>query len=168
MTDGGQTSTTIKNAEQERGPVTILVNNAGSVETRSFTRSDPALFRKMWNVHLMGAVHASQAVLPGMIDHGFGRVINIASTCQTNGNSWLNDGPLEPPTTMPLSLIALAQLFWRPFSWPSLVSWPFQGREMRKSRDGSGSSRTSRQRLPSCSSRRRRCPAEEPEDPRAH
>jgi 3-hydroxybutyrate dehydrogenase len=85
VTDGGQTSTTIKNAEQERGPVTILVNNAGSVETRSFTRSDPALFRKMWNVHLMGAVHASQAVLPGMMDHGFGRVINIASTAGLKG-----------------------------------------------------------------------------------
>ena len=39
----------------------------------------------MWNVHLMGAVHASQAVLPGMIERGFGRIVNVASTAGLKG-----------------------------------------------------------------------------------
>ena len=39
----------------------------------------------MLDVHLMGAVHASQAVLPGMIERGFGRIVNIASTAGLKG-----------------------------------------------------------------------------------
>ena len=58
----------------------ILVNNAGSAATGPFAKADPAGFPRMWNVHLMGAVHASQAVLPGMVERGFGRIVNVAST----------------------------------------------------------------------------------------
>ncbi len=36
-------------------------------------------------MHVMGAVYASQAVLPGMIERGFGRIVNIASTASLRG-----------------------------------------------------------------------------------
>lgn len=85
VTDAAQMSKTINAAEGDRGPIAILVNNAGSAETRPFNKCDPAMFRRMWEVHLMGAVHASQAVLPGMIERGFGRIVNIASTAGLRG-----------------------------------------------------------------------------------
>ena len=44
----------------------------------------------MWNVHLMGAVHASQAVLPGMIERGFGRIVNVASTAGLKGYPYVS------------------------------------------------------------------------------
>jgi len=41
----------------------------------------------MLNVHVMGAVYASQAVLPGMIERGFGRIVNIGSDAGRVGSS---------------------------------------------------------------------------------
>src|SRR5688572_31758016 len=61
-------------------PVAILVNNAGSVASGAFAKADASVFQAMWDVHVMGAVHATQAVLPGMIERGFGRIVNVAST----------------------------------------------------------------------------------------
>jgi NAD(P)-dependent dehydrogenase (short-subunit alcohol dehydrogenase family) len=61
------------------GPVDILVNNAGTVETLPFLRSTDGTFLTMFSVHVLGAVHTSQAVLPSMIDRGGGRIVNVAS-----------------------------------------------------------------------------------------
>jgi NAD(P)-dependent dehydrogenase (short-subunit alcohol dehydrogenase family) len=85
VTDAAQMSRSIKIAEEGRGPIAILVNNAGAAETRAFNKSEPALFRRMWDLHVMGAVHASQAVLPGMLERGGGRIVNIASTAGLKG-----------------------------------------------------------------------------------
>jgi NAD(P)-dependent dehydrogenase (short-subunit alcohol dehydrogenase family) len=65
--------------------VAILVNAAGAAESAPFMRSDAALFERMWRVNLMGAVAITQAVLPSMIEGGFGRVVHIASTAALIG-----------------------------------------------------------------------------------
>src|SRR5262249_24845076 len=49
-----------------------------------------SVFRAMWNVHLMGAVYATQAVLPGMIERGFGRLVNVASTAGLRGYAYIS------------------------------------------------------------------------------
>ena len=85
ITDVVEVRRQVTAAEAARGPIAILVNNAGSVESGPFTKADPAVFHTMWNVHLMGAVYATQAVLPGMIERGFGRVVNVASTAGLKG-----------------------------------------------------------------------------------
>ena len=90
VTDAAQVGKTIEGAEKDRGPVTILVNNAGSVETGPFAKAHPQVFQNMWNVHLMGAVHASQAVLPGMVERGFGRIVNVASTAGLKGYPYVS------------------------------------------------------------------------------
>lgn len=61
------------------GPVTLLVNNAGSVETVPFLKTTPELFTEMFNTHVLGAMHTAQAVIPGMLAHGGGRIVNVAS-----------------------------------------------------------------------------------------
>jgi 3-hydroxybutyrate dehydrogenase len=80
----------VAEAEQARGPIAILVNNAGSVESGPFASTSASVFRNMWNVHVMGAVHASQAVLPGMLARGFGRIVNIASTAGLKGYPYVS------------------------------------------------------------------------------
>ena len=72
-----------------RGPIAILVNNAGSVESGPFSKADPSVFRRMCDVHVMGAVYATQAVLPGMVAGGFGRVVNVASTAGLKGYAYV-------------------------------------------------------------------------------
>jgi NAD(P)-dependent dehydrogenase (short-subunit alcohol dehydrogenase family) len=90
VTDAGEVKREMAAAEAARGPIAILVNNAGSVESGPFVKADPSVFRTMWNVHLMGAVHASQAVLPGMIERGFGRIVNVASTAGLKGYPYVS------------------------------------------------------------------------------
>ncbi len=63
-----------------RGPVAILVNNAGVARSAPFARTDDALWRELLDVNLTGVFHACRAVLPGMVNAGFGRIVNVAST----------------------------------------------------------------------------------------
>jgi NAD(P)-dependent dehydrogenase (short-subunit alcohol dehydrogenase family) len=89
VTDEAAIVRAIALAETARGPIAILVNNAGAVASGPFGKSDPAVFRAMLDVHLMGAVHASRAVLPGMIARGFGRIVNVASTAGLKGYAYV-------------------------------------------------------------------------------
>src|SRR5215510_11274596 len=90
VTDVVEVKREVSAAEAARGPIAILINNAGSVESGPFIKADPSVFRAMWNVHLMGAVYATQAVLPGMIERGFGRIVNVASTAGLKGYAYVS------------------------------------------------------------------------------
>lgn len=61
------------------GMIDILINCAGGAESAPFARTDAALWEKMISVNLHSVFHCTRAFLPGMIDKGWGRVINIAS-----------------------------------------------------------------------------------------
>src|SRR5437660_4374426 len=63
-----------------RQPIDILIANAGAAESAPFGRSDAALFQRMMDVNFMGVVHATQAVLPGMVERRHGRIVAVAST----------------------------------------------------------------------------------------
>jgi 3-hydroxybutyrate dehydrogenase len=73
-----------------RQPVDILVANAGAAESAPFGRSDAALFRRMWEVNFLGVVHATQAVLPGMLERRRGRIVAIASTAGLKGYAYVS------------------------------------------------------------------------------
>ena len=90
VTDVVEVRRQVTAAEAARGPIAILINNAGSAESGPFIKADPSVFRTMWNVHLMGAVYATQAVLPGMLERGFGRIVNVASTAGLKGYAYVS------------------------------------------------------------------------------
>jgi len=66
-------------AEAVRGPVDILIANAGTAAAVPFLKSKPAQYRDMFDLHVLGMLHPVQAVLPGMIERGFGRIVAVAS-----------------------------------------------------------------------------------------
>jgi NAD(P)-dependent dehydrogenase (short-subunit alcohol dehydrogenase family) len=72
-------------AARDRGPIDLLIANAGAAQSAPFAKSDPQLFRRMLDVNLMGVVHVAQAVLGGMVERGFGRIVAIASTAGLKG-----------------------------------------------------------------------------------
>jgi NAD(P)-dependent dehydrogenase (short-subunit alcohol dehydrogenase family) len=70
----------------ELGPVDVLVNNAGIVTNIApvATMTFEAWQREL-NVNLSGAFNCIQAVLPTMVERGFGRIINVSSLAAWGG-----------------------------------------------------------------------------------
>ncbi len=62
------------------GPASILVNCAGMVDPMApLARSDPALWLRNIAINVGGTYLPLRHVLPGMLDRGFGRIVNISS-----------------------------------------------------------------------------------------
>jgi NAD(P)-dependent dehydrogenase (short-subunit alcohol dehydrogenase family) len=79
VTDAKAVDAGIRLAAGARGPVDLLVANAGSATAVPFAKATPDQFRDMFEQHVLGMVHPVQAVLAGMIERGFGRIVAIAS-----------------------------------------------------------------------------------------
>src|SRR5579872_12058 len=72
------------------GPINILVNNAGQGRSAPFLKTDFTLWRSMMQVNLDGTFHCIHQVLPGMLDAGWGRIVNIASTAGLTGYGYVS------------------------------------------------------------------------------
>ena len=66
--------------ESEIGPVDILVNNAGTMLGGTLETYAPDRFEAMLSANVISALNVTQAVIPGMLARGHGKVINICST----------------------------------------------------------------------------------------
>jgi NAD(P)-dependent dehydrogenase (short-subunit alcohol dehydrogenase family) len=75
-------------AARARAPVTILVNNAGSVETAPLAKTSTALWQQMIAVNLTGAFLCTRAVLADVAKAEGGRIITIASTSGLKGYAY--------------------------------------------------------------------------------
>lgn len=78
----------ISKVEAELGPIDILVNNAGipaGMGMTPFRETGPEDWKPYIDINLHGVLNCSRAVVPGMSDRGFGRVITISSGAGTAG-----------------------------------------------------------------------------------
>ena len=71
------------------GPITVLINSAGQAGSAPFLKTDAALWQQMLSVNLTGTFICTQAVLPDMLQAGWGRIINIASTAGLAGYAYV-------------------------------------------------------------------------------
>lgn len=71
------------------GRVDILINNAGQAESAPLLKTGAELWRRMIAVNLDGVYHCTQAVLPGMIESGWGRIVNISSIAGVAGYAYV-------------------------------------------------------------------------------
>ncbi|MEM5433967.1 SDR family NAD(P)-dependent oxidoreductase [Paraburkholderia diazotrophica] len=67
-------------AASNAGPIDVLVNNAGQAQAAPFANTDMALWQRMLDVNLTGVFLCTRAVLPSMLERGYGRIVNVAST----------------------------------------------------------------------------------------
>jgi NAD(P)-dependent dehydrogenase (short-subunit alcohol dehydrogenase family) len=70
------------------GPCDILINNAGAASSQAFLQSTSQDWADMLAINLTSVVTACHAVLPHMLERGWGRIITVASTAGLKGYAY--------------------------------------------------------------------------------
>ena len=105
VADGGRASglpfdvtdwAAVRAAVEGPGAVDVLVNNAGNAgkasthgfeDMKPFAEEDPSAWEGFIRVNLFGVMYATRAVLPGMVERGFGRVVTVVSDSARTGEA---------------------------------------------------------------------------------
>jgi len=75
----------VATVEERFGRVDILVNNAGIIRPAMLHKMTEEQWDAVLGVHLKGSFNCLQAVAPGMMERGYGRIINLTSTAGVQG-----------------------------------------------------------------------------------
>lgn len=85
LTDPQQASSVVAAAHEAHGPVDVLVNNAGMIQTGvsdgggRFATLSPAAMQRQLEITLKTAFHVTQAVLADMVQRNYGRIVMVSS-----------------------------------------------------------------------------------------
>lgn len=71
------------------GPIAILVNNAGAAASMPIVRTSLEDWNRLMAVNATGAFLCTRAVLPGMLERRWGRIVNVASTAGLHGAKYI-------------------------------------------------------------------------------
>jgi 2-hydroxycyclohexanecarboxyl-CoA dehydrogenase len=87
VTDSDSVARAVEQTTDALGPIDVLVNNAGWEELHPFLETDELFWDRVIEVNFKGCLRLTRAVLPGMVERGFGRVVNIGSDAGRVGSS---------------------------------------------------------------------------------
>ena len=73
--------------------IDILINNAGiwRDNTGNFWETDPKSWIRRWRINVYGLMYLTSAILPGMLERQYGRIVNVASVAGIYGISGMTD-----------------------------------------------------------------------------
>ncbi|MCU6433031.1 SDR family oxidoreductase [Undibacterium sp. Jales W-56] len=89
VTDLHSVQQAFEHAIVRKGRVDILINNAGQAVSAPFLKTSADMWQQMMAVNLSGAFHCTQQVLPAMLEVGWGRIVNVASTAALTGYAYV-------------------------------------------------------------------------------
>jgi len=90
VTNPEQVAAALTAIRADLGPVTVLVNSAGLEKFKRFTDLKFDDWQRVIDVNLNGVFHCIQAVLPDMIEAGWGRIVNISSSSTHSGQPYMS------------------------------------------------------------------------------
>jgi NAD(P)-dependent dehydrogenase (short-subunit alcohol dehydrogenase family) len=89
VTDRAQVDTAIAQIREAFGPILVLVNAAGVEGFQKFSNMSFEEWSRVIDVNLNGVFHTVQAVLPDMVEAGWGRIVNISSSSTHSGQPFM-------------------------------------------------------------------------------
>ena len=89
VTDRSQVDAALSGIRDQLGPVTVLVNAAGLDGFKRFNHIEFEDWQRLIDVNLNGVFHMIQAVLPDMLEAGWGRIVNISSSSTHSGAPYM-------------------------------------------------------------------------------
>ena len=87
VADWDSTVEALAKSKAEHGPVDVLVNNAGITRDRMFLKMTPDEWKAVIDTNLNSMFNVTKQVVPGMVDKGWGRIINISSVNGEKGQA---------------------------------------------------------------------------------
>lgn len=87
ITNRASVEAALETTEAALGPIDVLVNNAGIDKIEPFLASVESTWERIVAVNFLGCVRCCHVVVPGMVERGRGRVVNIASDAARVGSS---------------------------------------------------------------------------------
>ncbi len=87
VTDSHAVTGCVQRATDELGPIDVLVNCAGWDELKPFLATDEAFWRRVIAINYEGALRTTHAVLGGMLERRFGRIVNVSSDAARVGSA---------------------------------------------------------------------------------
>ncbi|MBY8862307.1 3-oxoacyl-ACP reductase FabG [Nocardia sp. CA2R105] len=88
VSDRAQVDDAVQRVRESMGPALVLVNNAGIAEFKKFMNVTDELWDRMLAVNLTGPYYLCQAVVPDMVEAGWGRIVNISSSSAQSGQAF--------------------------------------------------------------------------------
>jgi 2-hydroxycyclohexanecarboxyl-CoA dehydrogenase len=89
VTDRAAIEVGLAQVQDDLGRPTVLVNNAGVHAVEPFLSITPEKWDRVLDVNLTGTFNCCQAVVPGMIEAGWGRIVNISSSSAHSGQQYM-------------------------------------------------------------------------------
>lgn len=90
VTDRAAVDTALNAVRAQLGPISVLVNAAGLDCFKRFTDVSFEKWQQIIDVNLNGVFHCVQAVLPDMLEAGWGRIVNISSSSTHSGQPFMS------------------------------------------------------------------------------
>lgn len=84
-----QVESAVAHATDRLGPIDVMVNNAGNTgEIGPLWKLDPERWANVISVHVLGTYYGCRAVIPGMLERGRGRIVNMSGVGGPNDTSY--------------------------------------------------------------------------------
>ena len=87
--DRVQVENAVSHTLERFGPIDVMVNNAGNTgEIGPLWKLDPERWANVIMVHVLGTYYGCRAVIPGMLERGRGRIVNMSGVGGPNDTSY--------------------------------------------------------------------------------
>ena len=83
LADPAAVDSLVGSVSDDLGGVDVLINNAGIPKRRHVTKLDPSTVEQVMNINYFAPIRLTLALLPGMLERGHGRIVNISSVAAT-------------------------------------------------------------------------------------
>ncbi len=110
VTDPDSVAEMSARAEELLGTVDILVNNAGIARSAPFLRVSLDQWETVHRVNATGPLLVTQAFLPGMLERGWGRIVNVASVASLEGHRYITSYAASKHALMGMTRCLAAEL----------------------------------------------------------
>ncbi len=103
LSDAAAPGALVAEAERALGAIDCLVNNVGVAYQRSFEEVSDDDWEALWQLNVMSYVRMIRAVVPGMRERRFGRIVNVSSTAGKRPSSSMPDYSVTKAAVLSLS-----------------------------------------------------------------